>query len=126
MDYSFDYLMFLAQAVTVVIAILIVVSMVATAKMRGQGGERGHLAVTKINDRVRNLRFVMEDALLTPQEAKRRHKSEQKSQKAADKQAAADAKKAAKVAVNDNAATSQEGDAGAATSTEAASSGASS
>ena len=28
MDYLFDYLMFLAQAVTVVIAILIVVSMV--------------------------------------------------------------------------------------------------
>jgi serine protease SohB len=109
MDYLFDYLMFLAQAVTVVIAILIVVSMVATAKMRGQGGERGHLAVTKINDRVRNLRFVMEDALLTPQEAKRRHKSEQKSQKAADKQAAADAKKAAKVAVNDNAATQEPG-----------------
>ena len=109
MEYLFDYLMFLAQAVTVVIAILIVVSMVATAKMRGQGGERGHLAVTKINDRVRNLRFVMEDALLTPQEAKRRHKSEQKSQKAADKQAAADAKKAAKVAVDDNAATHEPG-----------------
>lgn len=109
MDYLFDYLMFLAQAVTVVIAILIVVSMVATAKMRGQGGERGHLAVTKINDRVRNLRFVMEDALLTPQEAKRRHKSEQKSQKAADKQAAADAKKAAKVAVDDNAAAQEPG-----------------
>jgi serine protease SohB len=77
--------------------------------MRGQGGERGHLAVTKINDRVRNLRFVMEDALLTPQEAKRRHKSEQKSQKAADKQAAADAKKAAKVAVDDNAAAQEPG-----------------
>jgi serine protease SohB len=77
--------------------------------MRSQGGERGHLSVTKINDRVRNLRFVMEDALLTPQEAKRRHKSEQKSQKAADKQAAADAKKAAKVAVDDNAATQEPG-----------------
>ena len=43
MDYLFDYLMFLAQAVTVVIAILIVVSMVASAKMRQQGSERGHL-----------------------------------------------------------------------------------
>ena len=92
MDYLFDYLMFLAQAVTVVIAILIVVSMVASAKMRQQGSERGHLVVTKINDRVRSLRFVMEDALLTPQEAKRRHKDEHKSQKAANKQAAAEAK----------------------------------
>lgn len=96
MDYLFDYLMFLAQAVTVVVAILVVVSMVATAKMRQQGGERGHLRVTKLNDRLRTLRFVMEDALLTPQEAKRRHKEEQKSLKAADKQAAAEAKKAAK------------------------------
>jgi serine protease SohB len=38
----------------------------------------------------------MEEALLTPQEAKRRHKSEQKSQKATDKETAAKAKKAAK------------------------------
>lgn len=102
MDYLFDYLMFLAQAVTVVIAILIVVSMVASAKMRQQGSERGHLVVTKINDRVRSLRFVMEDALLTPQEAKRRHKDEHKSQKAANKQAAAEAKKAAKSAAVDD------------------------
>jgi len=102
MDYLFDYLMFLAQAVTVVIAILIVVSMVASAKMRQQGSERGHLVVNKVNDRVRSLRFVMEDALLTPQEAKRRHKDEHKSQKAANKQAAAEAKKAAKSAAVDD------------------------
>ena len=37
MDYIFDYLMFLAQAVTVVVAIIVVVSFAAGAKMRQQG-----------------------------------------------------------------------------------------
>ena len=96
MDYVFDYLMFLAQAVTVVVAIVVVVSFAASIKVRQQGGNQGYLAVTKLNERLRDLRYVMEEALLTPQEAKRRHKSEQKSQKATDKETAAKAKKAAK------------------------------
>ena len=96
MDYVFDYLMFLAQAVTVVVAIVVVVSFAAGIKVRQQGGNQGYLAVTKLNERLRDLRYVMEEALLTPQEAKRRHKSEQKSQKATDKETAAKAKKAAK------------------------------
>jgi serine protease SohB len=64
--------------------------------LRQQGGDQGYLAVTKLNERLRDLRYVMEEALLTPQEVKRRHKSEQKSQKATDKETAAKAKKAAK------------------------------
>ena len=93
MDYVFDYLMFLAQAVTVVVAIVVVVSFAAGIKVRQQGGNQGYLAVTKLNERLRDLRYVMEEALLTPQEAKRRHKSEQKSQKATDKETAAKAKR---------------------------------
>ncbi len=96
MDYVFDYLMFLAQAVTVVVAIVVVVSFAAGIKVRQQSGNQGYLAVTKLNERLRDLRYVMEEALLTPQEAKRRHKSEQKSQKATDKETAAKAKKVAK------------------------------
>ena len=65
MDYIFDYLMFLAQAVTVVVAIIVVVSFAAGAKMRHQGADQGYLTVTKINERLRNLRYVMEDAYNT-------------------------------------------------------------
>ena len=63
------------------------------AQRCGRRGDQGYLTVTKINERLRNLRYVMEDALLTPQEAKRRHKSEQKSQKVTDKENAAKAKR---------------------------------
>tara|TARA_B100000900_G_scaffold365025_1_gene340014 strand:+ start:1517 stop:2581 length:1065 start_codon:yes stop_codon:yes gene_type:complete len=109
MDYVFDYLMFLAQAVTVVVAIVVVTSFVAGAKVRQQAGDRGYLVVTKLNDRLRNLRYVMEDVLLTPQEAKRRHKSEQKLQKAENKESAAKAKKNAKKPVEEVAETDQPG-----------------
>ena len=109
MDYVFDYLMFLAQAVTVVLAIVVITSFIAGAKVRQQGSDRGYLVVTKLNEHVRNLRYVMEDVLLTPQEAKRRHKSEQKLQKAEDKENAARAKKIAKKPVEEVAETDQPG-----------------
>ena len=56
MDYVFDYLMFLAQAVTVAVAIVVVVSFAAGIKVRQQGGNQGYLAVTKLNERLRDLR----------------------------------------------------------------------
>ena len=65
MDYVFDYLMFLAQAVTVVVAIVVVASFVAGVKVRQQGGDRGYLVVTKLNDRLRSLRYAVSYTHLT-------------------------------------------------------------
>ena len=81
MDFLFEYLMFLGQVVTLVVAFLIIASSLAGLSGR-QHGDQGHLVIRKLNERVRELRFTMENHLLTAEEAKRQHKSESKSEKA--------------------------------------------
>ena len=95
MDFLFEYLMFLGQVVTLVVAFLIIASSLAGLSGRQQG-DQGHLVIRKLNERVRELRFTMENHLLTAEEAKRQHKSESKSEKAEAKKAAKAAKLAAK------------------------------
>lgn len=95
MDFLFEYLMFLGQVVTLVVAFLIIASSLAGLSGRQQG-DQGHLVIRKLNERVRELRFTMENHLLTADEAKRQHKSESKSEKAEAKKAAKAAKRAAK------------------------------
>ena len=95
MDFLFEYLMFLGQVVTLVVAFLIIASSLAGFSGR-QHGDQGHLVIRKLNERVRELRFTMENHLLTAEEAKRQHKSESKSEKAEAKKAAKAAKLAAK------------------------------
>ncbi|MEZ7818174.1 MAG: serine protease SohB [Candidatus Azotimanducaceae bacterium] len=96
MDFLFEYLMFLGQVVTLVIAFLIIMSSLVGLSGRHQGGDQGQLVIRKLNDRVRELRFTMENHLLTADEAKRQHKSESKSEKADAKKAAKASKLAAK------------------------------
>jgi serine protease SohB len=99
MDFVYEYLMFLAQAVTIVVAVLIVISSIASLGMKqAHVAEEGHLKVTKLNDRLRNLRFTMEDSLLTADEAKKQHKRETKE---AAKAAKSEAKSKAKSAKHD-------------------------
>ena len=80
---------------TLVVAFLIIASFLAGLS-GGHQGDQGHLVIRKLNERVRELRFTMENHLLSADEAKRQHKSETKSEKAEVKKAAKAAKLAAK------------------------------
>ncbi|MDH3642292.1 MAG: protease SohB [Gammaproteobacteria bacterium] len=81
MDYLYDYLVFLAQAVTVVVAVLVIVSGIAAAGMRMQSTERGHLEVTKLNDRLNSLKRSIQEALLDASSFKKERKQEAKAAK---------------------------------------------
>lgn len=81
MDYLYDYLVFLAQAVTVVVAVLVIVSGIAAAGMRMQSTERGHLEVIKLNDRLSVLKRSIQEALLDPSSFKKERKQEAKAAK---------------------------------------------
>ena len=86
MDYLFDYLSFLAKAVTVVVAILIAVGAMAAAGMRRQRhAPRGHVEVTRLNDRLRDLGHVLAQAMSAPADFKKRMKEENKEIKRARK-----------------------------------------
>ncbi len=98
MDYLYEYLIFLAEAVTVVVAILLILSAVTSLNMKRQHGERGHLEVHKLNDRLDQLKDGLRYALLDSASFKKQHKQEAKSAK----QEAKVAKKAAKNAAKDD------------------------
>lgn len=86
MSYLFEYLIFLAEAVTIVVAVLIIVSAIASFGGRVQHSDsHGHLRVSKINDRLRDLRYAMEGQLLPADAVKKLHKQENKAQNQADK-----------------------------------------
>ncbi len=81
MEFVFDYLLFLAQAVTVVVAVIILLSVSLAMSARGQSSSHGSLHVRKLNDRLNDLQDQMSDHLYTPEEAKRRRKARAKSEK---------------------------------------------
>ena len=98
MSYLFEYLIFLAEVVTIVVALLIIVSSVFSMGMRQQhaDGDHGHLSISKVNDRLRSLRYAMEGTLLPPDAVKKQHKKEAKAETQAQKAQADTLKQAAK------------------------------
>jgi serine protease SohB len=81
MDHLYDYLVFLAQAVTIVIAVLLVISGIVSASMRLQRPAQGHLEVTKLNDRLDSLKHSVQEALLDRGSFKKVVKQEAKAAK---------------------------------------------
>ncbi len=82
MEYLFDYLLFLAQAVTIVVALLLILSAVVSLGHKRQDHEGGHLEVRKLNDRLLDLRHAVEDSILNDAELKVQRKREIKEDKA--------------------------------------------
>ena len=81
MSYVYEYLVFLAQAVTVVGAILVVLSAVASLAARKRSFATGHLEVTRLNDHLDNLRQSIERAVLPAGEFKKAVKAAAKKKK---------------------------------------------
>ena len=98
MEYLYQYLVFLAEAVTVVVALLIIISAMASLSARQQASPQGYLKIEKLNDRVKDLRHAMEASILAPDVLKKQHKAEAKAEKQKQKLTA---KEAAKEAAKD-------------------------
>ena len=74
--------MFLAQAITIVVALLIVVSSVASLGTGGQRSpEKGRLSIKKVNDKIQDLRYSLEENTLDPGDLKKTRKKEAKDAK---------------------------------------------
>src|SRR5262245_5923388 len=95
LEFLAEYGLFLAKAVTVVAAILVVVAGIVAASQRMRPGPEGHIEVRKLNERLDAMRNTLRAASLPPKELKRLLKGEQKAaqqkQRAREKGAAAEA-----------------------------------
>ncbi|MEM7217483.1 MAG: protease SohB [Pseudomonadota bacterium] len=92
MEFLFDYLGFLARAVTIVVAILVVLGFAfANAARGGEPSPFASLSIKHVNRELEDLKATFEDALTPAAERKGLEKSRRKAEKA---QAKADARKA--------------------------------
>ena len=96
MTYLYDYLVFLAQAATVVAAVLVVLSAMATFSTRRRHAPRGALEVIRLNDYLDDLRHGLEQAMLTRGQYRKAARQEAKAARRKAKKEAKQAQRAAK------------------------------
>ena len=70
MDFLFEYALFLAKAVTFVIAVLIILAGLASLGLKGRRGSKAVLQVTRLNDTMDATSCVLEASILTDTEKK--------------------------------------------------------
>ncbi|MBO6851217.1 MAG: protease SohB [Marinobacter sp.] len=90
MEFLTEFGLFVAKAVTLVVALIVVISVILSAAQKDKGEESGdgELRVRKLNDKYRRLRESLEARLLSEQDRKawaKKHKKEEKAKAKADK-----------------------------------------
>ena len=83
MELLFDYLGFLAKTATVVVAVLIVLTAAATASAHRvmRRSPSGHIEVTPLNERLRDMQRCVEEAALPAAVVRKRRKADAKARK---------------------------------------------
>lgn len=82
MEFLYEYALFLARAITVVAAVLVVVAgLVAIGSRQRAVQHEGHIEIRKVNERYRVMGDALRSAVEDPAAAKERHKAEKKAQR---------------------------------------------
>jgi serine protease SohB len=86
LEFLSEYGLFLAESVTIVIAILVVVGFILALGQRHRGPEEGHIEIRKLNDRYEGFHEAMHHAVLSEGDFKKEQKEEKKRHKREAKQ----------------------------------------
>lgn len=78
MEFLTEYGLFLAKTITFVVAVFVVVSLVVSVGGRNKKSEKGHIEVTKLNEKFDHLRDSLRDAMFNDEEYKEFEKAEKK------------------------------------------------
>ena len=81
MEFLTEYGLFLAKAVTVVVALLIIIGSIASVGQRGRKQEKGHIEVEKLNSSIEAMGDALESAVAQPAELKKHQKQRAKEAK---------------------------------------------
>lgn len=93
-----DYGIFLLEALTIVVAILLVVAGMAAIAGRNKKSEEGHISVEKVNDELEQYQETLKESLLDKEFLKQEQKDKEKAEKEKAKQLKKEAKEKAKAA----------------------------
>ncbi|GLX77063.1 protease SohB [Thalassotalea insulae] len=93
MEFLYEYGLFLAKAVTFVLAFAAIVAVIASSAMK-QGAKKGELEITDISEQLKDIEDEMTHHLLTKEQLKEKEKQDKKAAKVKAKADKAAAKKA--------------------------------
>ncbi|MCH2568215.1 MAG: protease SohB [Pseudomonadales bacterium] len=96
MEFLFDYALFLAKTVTMLLGLVVIVLLIASVSHRQRPTDKGHIEITNLNDKFSQLTFSLKQMLLSPEAVKqmaKAEKQEKKSQGKAEKKAIKEAQK---------------------------------
>jgi serine protease SohB len=92
LEFLSEYGLFLAKTVTLVVALAAIIILLLSAGGRGRKSDKGQIEITYLNERFEEMRDLLRDAMLEPDELKALEKEEKKKRK----QEAVEKKRAAK------------------------------
>lgn len=101
MEFLANYGLFLAKTITFVAAIVVVIAVAVSMGGRNKKSDKGHIEVTKLNEKFDHLRDSLRDAMLDDEEYKEFEKAEKKRLKEEKAQKKKAAKAAAKTKSDD-------------------------
>lgn len=85
LEFLSDYGLFLAKAVTLVVAVLVIVGFIFASAHRSGGKDKGRIVVTRLNERYEDMQHVLREAALEEKDLKEIEKKKKKEDKAAKK-----------------------------------------
>lgn len=103
MDFLVEYGMFLAQAITIVIAITLIIAAIASAGQKNKKQAEGHLEIVNLSEEIQEIKEGVQKELLTENEYKELLKEKKKQEKEESKLKKIELKKAAKEKKKDKA-----------------------
>lgn len=86
MDLLFNYLLFLAKSLTLVVAVIVVITTVISLSARARRHESGEIEVRNLNEELKQMQLILKDAVLDRFALKRDIKEEKKANKLKDKE----------------------------------------
>ena len=86
MEFLADYGLFLAKAITLLVAVGIIIGLAANTS-KAIGRDKGHLEVSSLNDKLQRIEDTLSASLLSPHKQKAAKKARKKQEKAAAKEA---------------------------------------
>ncbi len=81
MDFLTEYGVFLAQTVTIVIAILVIMAAATSTAMKNKKLDNKELLIEKLNEKYDDIKHALEDAMMSKEQAKEKKKQEKKEAK---------------------------------------------
>ena len=96
MEFLADYGLFFAKTLTIVVALAVIITLIAASSLKGHGQSKGHIEVTKLNEKLDDIVEGIKSVVLPADELKLAEKARKKEEKEEKKRSKAKLKAAKK------------------------------